>query len=874
MQCRSLKNSLAIMPKRSASKSPASPPKKVRPSMQPEDLEIMVPEPHRKWPIDQVPVEIFQLICDFLPRPSVQCMRLVCREFDRMVSAHYFRNVVAPFRAALYGSPDNHSGALAVGSAGGEELRTVFHVFGEHIRAFALALELNEVDLAFPPEKLTQQVVKTPWGLYRWPLRDYQRYSDLEAIEDQADETALLTSSFRKLSQLSELGLSCDAGLGYLQGPDLNKYAPRTLPRVFKSARYEPEALTSHSMDGTVENGRARRYDQLQRMMVNAGYSAEEIPGAIDYLKTCEGRASPRKYTEDEGMMPIVDSSEVGYENAHVAPSDVLPRPEALLLDDGTDDEPLAEVDVNGAAVQNPVPPWFDINRWATKTTKQIKSNPLEPQDLTAAQREMLLEMSWAHDALVQSFVLSVTDNYDAFSNVMSFNIARIPAHLVHTLARPTFWDSLPNVWEFSLGVIPDWREVHKRNGVIEDQPLSPLDATGPTYRLLQAVASRKNIKKLHFEWICGGELGVGAGQRNRYVLPAPFVPDPRLMVKWDVLTNDATSHRVLQLPHITEMSLKNCWFSPHVFLHTVQFMSASSLTTLKLNTVSITGPVQRIVSVSYLPHNGGADRIPNAWPWPLCMGASPGRPYTFQENVAQVPNAVQPPVQWANAAPAPNVAQTTATASPPSSQAWQGPLRDHWVPIPEFLSWAHILNEITPGQTLLEKYHDLASDPFDQSEKRFQELQGRLKKLGKNLERTRKRGLHTIDFKSCGYILVDAEHINNHALIPSGPRNVAMLPSMIDKLRCLDGYMLKSTATLLGKIMDDFTEGEQNILRHAFDMSFGWTGVYEPEVEHAAHEDGFLEQGHCRFSGGWEKGEPRPLTLRMPPMSIPTHER
>lgn len=863
----------------------------------------MVPESHRKWPVDQVPVEIFQLICDFLPRASVQCMRLVCREFDRMVSAHYFRNVVAPFRAALYGSPDNHSGALAVGSAGGEELRTVFHVFGEHIRAFALALELNEVDLAFPPEKLTQQVIKTPWGLYRWPLRDYQRYSDLEAIEDQADETALLTSSFRKLGQLSELGLSCDAGLGFLQGPDLNKYAPRTLPRVFKSARYKPEALTSHSMDGTVENGRARRYDQLQRMMVNAGYSAEEIPGAIDYLKTCEGRASPRKYAEDEGMIPIVDSSEAGFENANVAPSDVPPRPEALLLDDGTDDEPLPDVDIDEAPVQNPVPPWFDINRWATKATKQIKSNPLEPQDLTAAQREMLLEMSWAHDALVQSFVISVTDNYDAFRNVMSFNIARIPAHLVGTLARPTFWDSLPNVWEFSLGVIPDWREVHKRNGVIEDLPLSPLDATGPTYHLLQAIASRKNIKKLHFEWICGGELGIGAGQRNRYVLPAPFVPDPRQMVKWDVLLNDATSHRVLQLPHITDMSLKNCWFSPHVFLHTVQSMSVSSLTTLKLDTVSITGPVQRTVSVSYLPHNGGADRIPNAWPWPLCMGAAPGRPYTFQENVAQVPNpnAVQQPAQWANVAPPPNAAQATADAPPPGSQAWQGPLRDHWIPVPEFLSWAHILNEITPGQTLREKYHDLASDPFDQSEKSFQELQDRLKRLGKNLgklfvsqpdtyqlsdgydcysslthvpERTSKRGLHTIDFKSCGYILVDADHINNHALIPSGPRNVAMLPSMVEKLRCLDGYMLKSTATLLGKIMDDFSEGEQNILRHAFDMTFGWNGVYEPEVEHAAHEDGFLEQGHGRFSGGWEKGEARSLALRMPPMSISTHER
>jgi hypothetical protein len=55
------------------------------------------------WPTGELPVEIFTLIIDHLPRSSIQNLRLVNKEFDLKVSEALFKVVVVPFRPEIYG---------------------------------------------------------------------------------------------------------------------------------------------------------------------------------------------------------------------------------------------------------------------------------------------------------------------------------------------------------------------------------------------------------------------------------------------------------------------------------------------------------------------------------------------------------------------------------------------------------------------------------------------------------------------------------------------------------------------------------------------------------------------------------------------------
>ncbi len=55
------------------------------------------------WPAGLLPVEIYTLIINYLPRSSIQNLRLVNKEFDRKVVEVLFKVVVVPFRPEIYG---------------------------------------------------------------------------------------------------------------------------------------------------------------------------------------------------------------------------------------------------------------------------------------------------------------------------------------------------------------------------------------------------------------------------------------------------------------------------------------------------------------------------------------------------------------------------------------------------------------------------------------------------------------------------------------------------------------------------------------------------------------------------------------------------
>ncbi|KAL9593755.1 MAG: hypothetical protein Q9219_007399 [cf. Caloplaca sp. 3 TL-2023] len=92
-----------------------------------------------------LPVEIFELIGEHLPRDSVQNMRLVNREFERKISRFAFRAVVIPFEPRIYGP------SVAVAGDNYDPKKThvkdgmrVFEQWGPEIQKFALTFEVPE----------------------------------------------------------------------------------------------------------------------------------------------------------------------------------------------------------------------------------------------------------------------------------------------------------------------------------------------------------------------------------------------------------------------------------------------------------------------------------------------------------------------------------------------------------------------------------------------------------------------------------------------------------------------------------------------------------------------------------------------------------
>lgn len=158
----------------------------------------------------------------------------------------------------------------------------------------------------------------------------------------------------------------------------------------------------------------------------------------------------------------------------------------------------------------------IDIARW-----------PLIPINLTRAQMELLLELEWAHRAMIQSYVISVIDNASlgCYEHLTTLTIAKIPSCHLRILQRDDLWASIPSLKSVHLGVIADWRRITKPTpGCIEDSPISPLGAVGAVFALLQDhISQQPHVESIHFEWICGGEFAPSSHQRNQYVLLHPL---------------------------------------------------------------------------------------------------------------------------------------------------------------------------------------------------------------------------------------------------------------------------------------------------------------------------------------------------------------
>lgn len=822
-----------------------------------------------RWPAHRVPVEIFDMIIEHLSRKDIQSMRLVNHEFDAKLAGSYFKSVVVPFRPefeALYGSlnvnpgPKSGQQKLSLVLKGKKsEAKTspneenqdqanstnddtsllsdgyrVFEQFGSScMRKFALALDLNEKDLAFPPLKVNQEIVMAPWGLYRWPIMKYQRYHQLEGLEQMADETGYMKKAFAFLDKVTDIGISCDAGLGWLQGPDTNPFCTNTKPAVFRPLSHRgPEDTDSTATEQ--EDNASLSLTILKQMALNAGYNSNEWPSVILRLLEDEGRAVRwREHISADGKI-------------------THERVPTFQVDDDTKKEDIIRhiedlIDGEGTDVHFP----------------NARGLGLVPNNLTPAQAEMLLELEWAHRALMQSYRTAVLDNKLSFRGLTQLTIARCPSCHVSIWCDRSFWSSMTAIKTFHLGVVPDWREITKdSSGSVTQRRISPIDAAKEVFTLLQGyVGNAEHIEHISFEWVSGGEFAVGKSQRDRYILPAPVLINPDKMVDMQSFTR----HDVVSLPYVSKLSFKNCWFSPHVFYNFTKSLFRDNLAELILESVSLTGPPSTSPALSI----NSTTQKPVHWPWPLCVGADPGKWF-----------ALLPPPNLANGGP---VFLANGNIPPPHAAAWpafnamgnlgmgvanavqlgnQGAIpinhttaAEHAFTTPRednrwrAWSWPYILASLGvlpeyfdegSGIDGMLDYRAIKSTPKPFSSDFKEVLKGR---PIKDLPRV-------IRLKSCGYALIESANIDNWKIIPDHALYADHDTSLPTRLKELDGQMLISTHGLFGKILHYLPPDEEQVLRNTFRAWFGWDQVYDPTVIRAAGADGVPEPGRARFHG------------------------
>jgi len=625
-----------------------------------------------------------------------------------------------------------------------------------------------------------------------------------------------MAKALRFIENAKELGLSIDGGLGWLSGPDINqKFIERgEKVTVFGASRFPPEPKakpakvgkspfpfqTRSSLETTPDTHGTDRHATLQRILTEAGYQGENLDQGMRILES-EDQATENQSTEPWESF----TSNFNGESLRQIPS-----PRALMnlgnrisqlggeafeqgtitVSDDEDDEIEFQSDIGGSILVS-----------ATNKSSRVKpdGHSLKPNDLTTAQREMLLEIEWAQRAFMQSYAIAIIDNPLTFKNIETLTIARLPNRHLHILRREDFWDSLPQLTKLSLAIIPDWRDVVKLpTSWVQDNKVPPSLAVYSVWLLLQdQISHRKNIKTLHLEWFCGGEEAPGLFSRNQHMLAAPIISKAMEMV------NRVNPPHLLSLPYIEHLTLKNCWISPHILTRFVLSLKQCRLQSLNLISVSLTAP---------LP--------PHAHPNPLAGNAvNAANMQNAQQLVNHAVNVMGMNLGPGHALPAIPPAPTTPNTQPNNDPDWLEP--------PRHDSWAHVIDVLTPGQRLADIRYARGIGPEPQPQ-----MQTQLRKL---------------TFDSCGYIRLPLDF--DQTAVGHNDTNGAQAGPIAKRISELESFMMKPHDSTLGIIVNRMDNLEERTLENAWNLGVGWA-LTKPILAAEAQADGILSAGQGRFQG------------------------
>ena len=601
--------------------------------------------------LDELPVEIFEHIARYCSHDTLKKMRLVNKNFERKLSNRVFCTAVVPFNLGIYGMMVHDSPPKAIvdikgkGKAGQkfpakevDDGMKIFKAWGNNVRKFAMAFEVDEEQLCNHPKKGKYEHHTTFWGPYKWPHPFYSRYEVVEGLEKKADEFRCMSLALSYLKEVRELGLSLDSGLGWIAGPDVSDRA-----RVFQEkTRIFGHSHPFHDLDAKKDWTKKlhelglyhKKYQIDGRTIVTAGRSLRKNAyGFYECTVHLDG---------GQPLLTFPDNDE-SYNLS-----------KETLIYGGID---LSTDPPNSRLVPNPLHNIRNVEH-GTKDSS-FKSASLVPNNLTTAQKEWLLETEWAQRAFLSSYCMALTDNSQTFENVESLTIAKLSGRYLVALQRDDFWKALPNLNSLTITVSADFRDIQKTgSGVVEAPNIMPSKAATPFYNLVEGyIANIAGIKTLNLGYFGGGEHQGGLFGRNQHVLPAPLC--------------DFSNHhnteipRVLSLPYVEHLTLTNCWVAPAVLTSVVQ-MAAPGMRTLTLNSVSLT------------THYSGNEREPS----PLEKGVCP------------VPNGLP----RLNDPEIGNLWDSREYTPDPNAQSSP----NHWlISGGRKGSWRDVIDRITPGPTI-----------------------------------------------------------------------------------------------------------------------------------------------------------------------------
>ena len=554
-------------------------------------------------PLWQLPVELVEQIIQHLDRDDVKSLRLVSRELNDYTSQAAFRTVVVPFNTEIYGmleqeaKPDRKGKKRAKISrpeywwknANGDEVYNghgldVFRGFGRHILRYGMSFEMNEDSLSAPPSKSITEQKTSFWGNYDWPFEEYRRFDAVAGLESAADETPRMKTAFSELTKVKELALSVDSGLGWLNGPDRSIRARilQTPPRIFGSRQHVPDRRSQAQRElwHHIEDTHTRAREDIRIASLYRLEGARPLTDAQESRLLATGQPS----------LPFLESHIAQEATPHDTADTVVSPP--------LEDTSLPDRHVLGSST---------VNAGVLFTSSTLQCNdaahvlsPVVPANLSNAQKEWLLETEWAQRAFLSSYMLSVIDNPTTFDSIHTLNISSLSDRYISTLNRPDFWDSLPNLSDVTLIVIPGWRSVEKDEaGYVTTPSVDPTYQVDTFCGLLQAqVAPRAMISKLTVGYTTGGEYAEGLHARNKLLMPAPLLPlkarmhaDPTIGFMNTATVQDANMLRqaLACFPHLEELTLRNCWITPSALVQFVKIHDGYALKELTLDSVSLT---------------------------------------------------------------------------------------------------------------------------------------------------------------------------------------------------------------------------------------------------------------------------------------------
>lgn len=658
--------------------------------------------------------------------------------------------------------------------------------------------------------KQKMETTTTSWGTYSWPKTEYQRYYQLQMIEDTAHEVIRMKKAFENLKKVTELGLTLNSGHGWLNGPDGSDYTRHfdEKPMVFGKFHHISDIRKEREWNSYFLQAQAKRLlanqspfalssedlEQKQDSFLKAGkiYSYDSFRATDIYpsrfLKDGIIPPSPRLGDTRDlsrfALISLLASHKIFPEDPN--PSTTLDYLSSLL-------NPGADNAMNcgkgqyvtfGARKPN-CDPWYPLvysglniaagHDWAEEfqAAVQLGDRKLCPKKLTREQIEWLRETVWAQKSFLTTYAVSVIECSDALHNVHSLHLSCIPSGLLEDIVRPDiFSEALKELSHLTLMVSPDWHETMTSG----DTPLEldPTQASEKFMQILDVIVSPvSKIKSLTIGFVGGGEHASGMFARNQLVMPAPLTS----ICGCRGFCHGGTNKRVIVFPHVEKLRFKNCWFSPALLDNFLVSSRKTALKELIMDSCSLTA-------------------APCREPWRERFFRKPDCP------VLQIENCL------------PYIRPGT---------------------------WTDVINKHTPDLAIAEQdpgYVPASREP-------------------------RPKYLNRWEFISCGYVMLHPREASVHNLFhhplstghaPFAQFNLvlpdmdSMDPGLRRRCQQLKEVMLDdSKYPLLGTIVQCIGEDEEFILQNHFNMRFGWGDDLR---RWRALDDGFYEGGTGRFSG------------------------